>query len=51
MWAALLPVTTLTLLACSAIAAIATYLYFNPSGVSAIAPDDPVRFDMDEHDV
>jgi hypothetical protein len=54
MWAALLPVA---LLFNSALAAIAIYFYFtsekgsavDPSGVPAIAPDDLVRFDMDEH--
>ena len=54
MWAALLPVA---LLFNSALAAIAIYFYFtsekgsavDPSGVPAIAPDELVRFDMDEH--
>jgi hypothetical protein len=57
MWAALLPVAVLSLLVCSALAAIASYLYFTSekggavdlSGVTAIAPDDLVRFDMDDH--
>jgi hypothetical protein len=49
MWAALLPVAVLSLLVTSAIAAIATYLYFTSEKVTAIARDDLVRFDMDDH--
>jgi hypothetical protein len=51
MWAALLPVAVLSLLVCSATAAIATYLYFNSEKVTAIARDDLVRFDMDDHNI
>jgi hypothetical protein len=57
MWAALLTVAALSLLISSALAAIATYLYFFGSddsarkGLPAIAPDEAARFDMDEHDI
>jgi len=56
MWAALLTVAALSLLISSALAAIATYLYFFGSGDTAqkgfpaIAPDEAARFDMDERD-
>jgi len=59
MWAALLTVAALSLLISSALAAIATYLYFRTengrdvghTGVPSIAPDDVLRFDLDEHDI
>jgi hypothetical protein len=57
MWAALLTVAALSLLISSALAAIATYLYFFGSSESAqkgfpsIAPDEAVPSDMDERDV
>jgi hypothetical protein len=59
MWAALLTVAALSLLISFALAAIATYLYFRSekggdvghTGVPSIAPDDVVRFDLDEHDI
>jgi len=56
MWAALLTVAALSLLISSALAAIATYLYFFGSGDTAqkgfpaIAPDEAVPSDMDERD-
>ena len=59
MWAALLIVAGVSLLISSAIAAIATYLYFTSEkggsvdqrGVPSIAPDEIVRFDLDERDI
>jgi hypothetical protein len=58
MWAALLTVAALSLLISSALAVIATYLYFREkgrdvghTGVPSIAPDDVLRFDLDEHDI
>ena len=57
MWAALLIVAALSLLISSALAAIATYLYFFGSGDTArkrfhsIAPDEAAPSDMDERDV
>jgi hypothetical protein len=57
MWAALLTVATLSLLISSALAAIATYLYFFGSADTAqkrlpsIVPDEAVPFDMDERDI
>jgi len=57
MWAALLTVAALSLLISSALAAIATYLYFFRSGDAdqkrfpSIAPDEAVASDMDERDI
>jgi hypothetical protein len=57
MWAALLTVAALSLLISSALAAIATYLYFFGSEDAAqkeyppVAPDEAARLDMDERDV
>ena len=57
MWAALLTVAGLSLLISSAMAAVATYIYFFGSGDTAqrgfpsIAPDEAVPFDMDERDI
>jgi hypothetical protein len=57
MWAALLTVAALSLLISSALAAIATYLHFfgrsdrDQKGLSSIAPDEAVRFHMDERDI
>jgi hypothetical protein len=57
MWAALLTVVALSLLISSALAAVATYLYFFASGDTAqkgfpaITPDEAARFDMDERDI
>ena len=59
MWAALLTVATLSLLTSSAFAAYATYRYFTSGeepdvdciGVPSIAPDEAIRFDMDEHEI
>ena len=57
MWAMLLTVAALSLLISSALAAIATYLYFFGNsdsvrkGFPSVAPDEAARFDMDEHDI
>ena len=57
MWAALLTVAALSLLISSALAAIATYLYFFGSGDAdqkrfpSSAPDEAVPSDMDERDI
>ena len=57
MWAMLLTVAALSLLISSALAAIATYLYFFGSsdsirkGFPSVAPDEAAQFDMDEHDI
>jgi hypothetical protein len=57
MWAALLTVAALSLLISSALAAIATYLYFFGSSDAdqkqfpSNSPDEAVPSDMDEHDI
>jgi hypothetical protein len=59
MWAALLTVVALSLLTSSAFAAYATYRYFTDEeepdvdsiGVPSNAPDEAIRFDMDEHEI